>query len=539
MASRQNPTFSLFHQSGEKRDESIIALDWPRSERFPLNIDNARVKDIVINDLATSESPLIVTGYASLDKVIDFVAECAEETNVRLLLGAEPFDSRRESFELGSHSFTREMEKYWLHRGISLLLSAKLIVCIEKLKRGRLHAQYLAGSKRLHAKIYVGDEAATLGSSNFTYPGLEGQHEANTRFTRNKDSVRYKETCLVAENFWQMGRDYNQKLIDLLERLLQVVPWREALARACAELLEGEWAQAYLDRDNLNDVEKLWPAQRKGIAQALYILDNHGSVLIADATGSGKTRMGVNLIGAVRDHIVRSNRLRQGMAIMISPPTVKQSWNDEAMRSSTSLAVYSHGELSHGKSKGHDHTVEALRRAQILCVDEGHNFLNMGSARTQHLLRNMADHVLLFTATPINKSATDLLRIANMLGADNLDESTVKAFKQMLGSKKLTRALTESEISQLRSEINRFTVRRTKSQLNRMVDEEPDKYHDHTGKMCRYPEHKAQLYQLSESKLDREIAKEIKHLATQLYAVAHFLKPIELPKVLKHTWKVG
>ncbi len=67
------------------------------------------------------------------------------------------------------------------------------------------------------------------------------------------------------------------------------------------------------------------------------------------------------------------------------------------------LQSFSHGSLSHAKSTRHSLSLESLRRAQILCVDEGHNFLNFKSNRTQHLLRNMADHMLLFTATPINR----------------------------------------------------------------------------------------------------------------------------------------
>ena len=528
----QNLTLPLFSDIEANNGKTLLA-EWPDGQRFPLNEEGHAVSHSVEADLRASKQPLLVTGFASLDRLIDFVADCEQPACIRLLLGAEPFDSRRDSFELGQHSFTREMEHYWLQRGISLLLSEKLIVCIDRLKAGQLHARYLAGNKRLHAKIYLADDAVSLGSSNFTYPGMQGQHEANVRFTKTRDSARFRETQTIAENFWLLGRDYNDKLIALLEKLLQLVAWPEALARACAELLEGDWAKDYLERDNLNDVENLWPSQRKGIAQALYILDNHGSVLVADATGAGKTRMGANLIGAVRDHIVRSNRLRQGMAVMISPPTVKDSWEREATKSATPLRVHSHGELSHSRSRGHDYTVDSLRRAQILCVDEGHNFLNMGSARTQQILRNMADHVLLFTATPINKSASDLLRIANMLGADNLDDATVEAFRKMLGAKKLSRSLTDVEIEMLRAAIRKFTIRRTKSQLNQMVDMEPEHYRDHTGKPCRYPEHNAKLYPLNESEQDCELAAQIRALAEQLYAVSHFTKPIEMPKILR------
>ena len=511
----------------------LIDLEWPDLERFPLNTKQGHVEDLVVSDLRSSDSPLIVTGYASLDKLIDHIADCRAESKVRIIIGCEPFDSRRESYRHGEDALVKEMEDYWLERGISLLLSAKLLTCIDRIKKGSVHSRYLAGSTRLHAKIYIGDDAATLGSSNFTYPGLFGQHEANVRFSKAKEKKRYGEACRIAENFWQMGRDYNDRLLELLEKLLQVVSWQEALARACAELLEGEWANEYLDRELLGDEAALWPSQKKGIAQALQILDQQGSVLIADATGAGKTRMGAHLIGAVRDHIVRSNRLRHGTALMVCPPMVMKSWEREKVFCSTALDVRSHGVLSHAKSRGHDLTIDALRRAQILCIDEGHNFLNLGSSRTRHLLRNMADHVLLFTATPINKSAADLLRIANMLGGDNLDDDVIDAFTTMLGSQNLNRPLTDDEVTILRRQIDRFTVRRTKRVLNKMVDEEPEKYRDYRGELCRYPKHNAEIYYLNESPRDRKLAKEISGLAVELFAVTHFKKPIELPGILK------
>lgn len=519
-------------------DEAAVAAvaqlaPWPDAQRFPLNVDHHRVAEQVIQDLRVSANPLIVTGYASLDKLIDFAASVDDATRLRILIGFEPFPSRRESFEVGGHSFPREVQHYWLERGISLLLSAKLIQCIDRLKSGQVQARYLAGSdNRLHAKIFVGDQAATVGSSNFTRPGLEHQLEANARFSRDKEAKRYSELVTIAENYWQLGRDYSAELIELLESLLRVVPWQEALARACAELLEGEWAKAYLRTDYLPGDVELWPSQRQGIAQALLVLSQQGSVLVADATGSGKTRMGTHLIRAVQDQIIRSGRLRQGKALMVCPPAVRDNWEWESHLTGAPLDTYSHGSLSHTHSGRHELTVEGLRRAQILCVDEGHNFLNMKSNRTQQLLRNMADHVLLFTATPINRSVVDLLRIADMLGADNLEPSTLDAFKKMLGVKSINRSLTEDEIGVLRKEIQRFTVRRTKRMLNALIDREPEHYRDRDGNPCRFPKHLPLIYTLDEPEADRQLANRIQELAEQLYAVSHFVKAVEMPDVL-------
>ena len=506
---------------------------WPDASRFPLNVAGERVGAQVLADIKGSNRPLIVTGYASLDRLIDLAAGVPSDGEVRVLLGSEPFPSRRTQFSVGGRSFPKEVENYWLERGVSLLLSGKLVRCIERLKEGVITARYLASpSQRLHAKIYVGDEAATVGSSNFTHQGLGHQLEANVRFRKDKEAKRYRELRSIAENYWALGSGYTAELIALLEQLLKVVSWEEALAKACAELLEGEWAKDYVGSDFLFGDVDLWPAQRQGIAQALYVLSQQGSVLIADATGSGKTRMGIHLIQAMQSQILRSGRLRKGKALMVCPPAVAENWEWESHRAGMALDTYSHGSLSHRRSGKHDLTLEALRRAQILCVDEGHNFLNIKSNRTQHLLRNMADHVLLFTATPINRSVVDLLRITDMLGADNLDPSTLGAFRKMLGVRSINRSLTEDEIEALRKEIQRFTVRRTKRMLNRLIDREPEHYRDRSGNPCRFPKHLPKIYRLNESTEDRAIAARIRDLADRLHGVSHFVRPLEMPEVL-------
>ena len=534
MSARRNDHLSLDLFVERPVTEAVDVLSWPDPSRFPLNSGRDNVRDVVLADLKRSSNPLIIAGYASLDQLVDFITECKPTTVVRVLFGFEPFAGTHRTYEVRGHSFPSEVANYWLKRGVSLLLSAKLIRCIQRVKDGEVLARYISDPKhRLHAKVYVGDDAATVGSSNFTANGLGRQLEANARFALAKDAARYKELRAIAENLWKIGVDYSRELIELLEALLRVVTWREALARACAELLEGDWAAHYLRTAYLPGEGDLWPSQRQGIAQALYVLSRNGSALVADATGSGKTRMGVHLIRAAAEDIMRSGRLRKGKALMICPPAIKENWELEATLSGTALDVVSHGSLSHAGSTERERTIEALRRAQILCVDEGHNFLNLSSNRTQHLLRNMADHVLLFTATPINRTVVDLLRIADMLGADNLEPRTVKAFQRILGAKEINRTLSEDELDLLRGEIQKFTVRRTKRMLNERIAEDPDAYTDGKGRPCRFPTHVPCVYSMQESQTDRQLAAKVRELADGLFAVTHFLHPIEMPETLR------
>jgi hypothetical protein len=522
-------TPDLFSHARGKTD---LPGDWPDARRFPLNLDDAGVGDVVLEDLRHAEKPVIVAGYASLDKLVEFIASSRSES-IRIVFGSEPHEGRQRRYRVGRRRLPREMREYWLERGFSVLLATPVLAAIDALKNGRVQARYLARPGwRLHAKLYVGDQAATLGSSNFTDSGLRGQFEANARFEAGggaAEARRYRETAGLAGQIWDLGVDYNDELAGLLEQLLDVVGWQDALARAATELLAGEWADRFLAGRYLADDADLWPSQKLGIAHALYILKERGSVLFADATGSGKTRAGVHLIGAKMHDIIRSNRLRTGKALMIAPPSVVQGWRDEAAIASIPLDVFSHGGLSHAAAGERDTLLTNLRRAQVLCVDEGHNFLNNASRRTQQLLRNMADHVILFTATPINRSAQDLLRIADMLGADNLDASTQKAFEKMLGVRSLSRSLGEDEIAQLRREIARFTVRRTKRMLNTLIEQAPEAYRDAAGRRCRFPKHNARVYTLDEPADDRARAARIRELAGRLHGVLHFRRDIALP----------
>ena len=527
-------TLDLFSEGVREASPTEIS-GWPDARRFPLNVGGSRVDSVVLADLQAAAAPLIVSGYASLERIVRFLAALPHERPVRILVGHEPVEGRRGAWHARTRrSFSDEVRDYWTHeRRIAIDASAALVDAIERLRAGTVQARHLPGERRLHAKIYCTEQAVTLGSSNFTESGLAHQIEANVRFEAGRDPKRFAEARGIAENLWAMGTDYTAELIALLESLLQPVGWAEALARACAELLEGTWIQSLdLPATGL-DGQRLWPSQRQGIAQALTVLSRQDSVLVADATGSGKTRMGVHLIAAVLHRILRAGRIRRGLSVLVCPPAVVEGWRSEALAVGLPLRVHSHGTLSHTRSQRHEDTVEAIRGAEIVCVDEGHNFLNLKSNRTQHLLHNMADHMILFTATPINRSAADLLRIADMLGADNLEPSTLRAFRRMLGARRLSCALTEDELARLREEIRRFTVRRTKAALNRLIEREPAAYRNRQGEPCRFPRHRPRLYPLGEPEADRRLAAEIRALADRLHAVTHFVRPLELPEVLR------
>lgn len=507
--------------------DHMDGLSWPPHSLFPCNTKAHTPGSIIRKDLKASPDSLIITGYSALDYLIDFIADFPSDNfPLRVILGNEPHPGNRALYSSTKNSpLPEEIRKYWLNRGVSLFRSSKIIQTIERIQSKQIQFRHL---HNLHAKIYVSKTAATIGSSNFSSSGLHTQLEANTRFEQKGSKKRYIHTKQIAENFWSQGSSYNDEILKLLKELLKVVTWEEAVARAVAELLEGEWIKDYINSLEYDEDLSLWPSQIEGITQALWISRNIGGALIADATGSGKTRMGTHILRSILDRSWKNSQSRNGRVLMITPNKVQENWEHEAVRCGLPLTTYTHGVLSHSKSD-EDLLRNDIKTAPVIAVDEAHNFLNKHSKRSEVLLSNIAEHIFLFTATPINKGVSDLLRIVQILGADNLEPETLKVLEKLLRRKTLANiTLTEDDVQVLRKEIQKFTVRRTKTQFNQLVDQDPNRYRNSQGDLCRYPNHIANIYPLNESRQDKRIAHEINQLARKLHGVTH-LSNLSLP----------
>jgi superfamily II DNA or RNA helicase len=264
----------------------------------------------------------------------------------------------------------------------------------------------------------------------------------------------------------------------------------------------------------------------------MWILHNRGSVLVADATGSGKTRMGAWLLRAAFDRLVRAGLGRRVPPVAIAPPPVVTGWKDQLQECGLNWEVHSHGPLSNNKAEAHNRLIAAIGGAELLAVDEAHNFLN-DSERTKRLRSHYADHAVLFTATPINRGAADLIGLVELLGPDNFPDEALDVLKRL---QRLRRAgsgvADQADRDDLRAQIQQFMVRRTRRDLNRIVDAAPEQYAMPEGRRARYPHHKAQFYALNAPKEDLEAARQIVALCAQLKGIARVGKSLFLPKSL-------
>lgn len=500
--------------------------NWPEQDSFPLNLprpENRKVEERLIKDIEDSNEFLIITGFTSLSYLIELYDKLPylPDKQIKIALGFEPNVYHRKRWSV--KEFSEEINAYWLEKGISPLLSGGVINLLNQIEANTIQFRL---SEKMHAKLYVGDEFALLGSSNLSRNGLSKQKEANIRVAKEGvEAIQYESIKLIAENFYDEAFDY-KRIKELLTALLKPVEWPEALSRAIAELIEGNWIKKYPEAFRYLDDIDLWPSQRMAIGQAIHILDNQGSVLVADPTGSGKTKLLACLELALVSRRWQLGKGDQTYSKIICPPIVKDNWIREFEKIHfTQSAPISSGVLSFSNSSKYDRIINELKKTNILIIDEAHNYLNPKSSRSISLKSSLANCSILATATPINKKAEDLLRLVELLDIDNLGDDEIDGYKKLRKQKGL---VTSEQTRTLRKYIRKFTVRRTKKQLNKLIDNAPDEYLNREGKKCRYPVHVSKTYNTGETKNDIVLALKIDELTHQLKGLIN-LRKILLP----------
>lgn len=489
---------------------------WPLNEEFPLNIKDFQVvEEIVLEDLKNAKSFTIITGYTSLSYLIDTFGstDYPNLKKIKIVLGFEP--NRRGRKNYSPKSLDKEIKEYWLNQELSILQGGSIISLIEKIKSKKIDFKF---KNKLHAKIYISDRFATLGSSNFSNNGLKIQTEANIRISKNVDLNKYQNIELIADNFFNQATEYD-KIIDLLRALIQKVSWQEALARAISEVIEGDWLNEYKELFSKLEKTKLWSTQWNGLTQAMSILQENSNVLIADPTGSGKTKLCSAIILCLKHWLWESGRRFKDNSVIVCPPLVMKKWGREFRElSSNSNNQISMGILSSSETLNKKEAVEDLKIANILAIDEAHNYLNTNTKRSVALRKNNADFKILITATPINKKVDDLLKLVELLDLDNLDDKSFKAYQELVQKPHLQQ---EANLETLKKFISKFTVRRTKREINKLIDKSPESYINKLGLTCRFPEQIPNYYDTNETNEDKVIVESIGKLSKELKGITY------------------
>jgi superfamily II DNA or RNA helicase len=383
--------------------------------------------------------------------------------NFRLLLGDEP--------EAGSDLGLREIGAKpvkGLIRDLSgsnfdsqtLLLVEDLIAF---LRRENIEVRlYTKGF--LHAKCYLfysggGFErftpvAAIVGSSNFTRPGLTTNKELNLSHRANLlteeigperikgllESPERKQLATVGEQEkltaanlpgvlaineltawyerqWNEARDFKADLIELLNASKfgrkEYTPYQVYL-KAIFEYFHDD-LEAGTDNTATRSTVELSEFQEDAVKKARKILARYDGVIIADSVGLGKTWIGKKLLEDYAYHL-------RYKAVVICPAALKKMWENELFQSGITARIVTQEILGR-----EEFDLREVRDADLVLIDESHNFRNKNAQRYDNIERVLAENnrrggtsgerkkVILLTATPINNTVFDLYHQVNLI----------------------------------------------------------------------------------------------------------------------------
>lgn len=136
----------------------------------------------------------------------------------------------------------------------------------------------------------------------------------------------------------------------------------------------------------------LRPEQAAPFRRVVGALERHGTALLADPTGSGKSYIA---LAAAQHHASRHP------VVVLAPAVIRTQWQETARQLGIAIVVHSHEMISRGQ----------LPKAvsPLVIVDESHRFRNPGIRRYRELGRWLrGGRLLLLTATPVVNRLEDL-----------------------------------------------------------------------------------------------------------------------------------
>jgi len=260
----------------------------------------------------------------------------------------------------------------------------------------------------LHAKLYLlfrkdinNPITGFVGSSNLTFSGLSNQGELNVDVL-DHDAANKLSTWFDTRWADRWCLDLSAELADVIEqswaREELVPPYHIYLNMAYHLSVEARAGLSQFRLPTRFD-EELFDFQKAAVKIAARHLHRRGGVIIGDVVGLGKTMMATALARMVEDDLNYET-------LIICPKNLVPMWEHYRKEYGLRGAVKSLTEVVH-KTKG----LKDLKRYRLVLIDESHNLRNREGRRYKAIheyVKQCDSKVILLTATPYNKTLTDL-----------------------------------------------------------------------------------------------------------------------------------
>ncbi|MEO0075475.1 MAG: helicase-related protein [candidate division WOR-3 bacterium] len=277
----------------------------------------------------------------------------------------------------------------------------------------KLHARY-----PLHAKLYLAYSndkrvpiVGFLGSSNLTLAGLAKQGELNID-VMDQDAAQKLAT-------WFNDRWNDRWCIDITKELIEIIDNSWAADRLVSPYhvyLKMAYHLSREARAGINEFKlpkvfqnELLEFQQKAVLVAAHHLHKRGGVVIGDVVGLGKTITATALAKLFEDDFSFET-------LIICPKNLVEMWEDYAHKYQLRAKVISQSRVQS--------ILPDLKRYRLVVIDESHNLRNDQGRRYRAIkayLEENESKVILLTATPYNKSYSDLSNQLRLFIPDDKD----------------------------------------------------------------------------------------------------------------------
>ena len=384
------------------------------------NVDGNTLLKVLESLLVKSVKLDIATGTFEIGAFLSLGKTWQHLDGIRLLMGDETTRRTKEHLIKALQDATDDniesvKEKDDALHGLAAVRDA--------IRRGKIvvrvydKAKFHAKLNVMHAQNSSPVDFATIGSSNFTHPGLTQNVELNS-FITDATHIEKLETWYDAR--WEEASEVKAELLRTIERHLRQYPPFTVYAKALHAYFNGREKPADEWEENESVIYRtLSQYQKDGYHAALQIADTWDGALICDGVGSGKTYIGLMLL----ERYLREDK----RVLLIAPKSVAESvWSNQVsrqFRSEYGRLLREHYDIKLHTDLGRqggisDDDLEHFREyIDVIIIDEAHHFRNPGSNRGRLLMELARNKKLyLLTATPINNSLDDIHHLINYFG---------------------------------------------------------------------------------------------------------------------------
>ncbi|RPF55265.1 helicase-related protein [Aquisalibacillus elongatus] len=365
----------------------------------------------------------IATGYFEIGALLDLEEKWRKLENIRILFGGEVSRRTKKSFSEGLQEIAKridisvedEKDKNEFLQGVPAIVQA--------IKEKKIEFRFYKKTK-FHAKAYityfrddiyhnipsvanVPKGMALVGSSNFTYAGLNQNVELNVQVNNNLTELQD-----WFDYHWDQAEEINDDVLEVIERHVKEYSPHEVYIKSMYEYFNNrsktitEW-----EKTGSNIYGKLEQYQKDGYNSLMEITNKYGGAFLCDGVGLGKTFVGLMLLERL---LMKENKR---VLLLVPASARKPVWEAKIKQFLPHILdgfipfrIINHSDLSLPRNQ--EMLQQMAKQADCIIIDEAHHFRNRHSKRYRKLfdLVGMGQNKKLFmlTATPINNSFLDL-----------------------------------------------------------------------------------------------------------------------------------